>query len=93
MLNAGQVKRGRRIVVAAECDDGAGIQRRGREHVVVRRGRCADGAVGADVDDSPLEITVGAFLLYLVGDGREDLGDAAWATPGDDVFSAAAGTF
>jgi len=56
-------------------------------------GWCADGAVGADVDDSPLEITVGAFLLYLVGDGREDLCDAAGATPGDYVFSAAAGTF
>ena len=54
---------------------------------------CADGAVGADVDDSPLEITVGAFLLYLVGDWREDLCDAAGTTPEDDVFSAATGTF
>ncbi len=55
--------------------------------------RVASDAVGADVYNRPLEVTVGAFFLYLVGDGREDLCDSAGAARGNDVLSAASGTF
>ncbi len=46
VMNAGQVKLGGGIVVAADSDDGAGIQRGGREHVVVRWGWCAGSGRG-----------------------------------------------
>ncbi len=43
------------VVGTADCDDGAEVKRRGREHIVVWGGWGACSAEGADVDDGALE--------------------------------------
>ena len=47
--NAGEIEGGGKIFRSADSDNGPGVERSDGEHVVVRRGRCAGGAVGADV--------------------------------------------
>ena len=47
--DAGEIEEGGKIFRSADSNDGPGVERSEGEHVVVRRGRCAGGAVGADV--------------------------------------------
>jgi hypothetical protein len=46
-----EVERAGGITGAANSHNGARVQRRGREHVVMRWGRCTGGVVGADADN------------------------------------------
>jgi hypothetical protein len=51
------------------------------------------GAKGADVNQRALERAIRAFLYHLVGDGRENLGNAARTAPGDDVLGSSTGAY
>ncbi len=46
------------VIGTADSNESAGVERRGREHVMMRRGRSAGSAVGADVYNRALENAV-----------------------------------
>ena len=56
--NASQIEGGGGVIGATDGNERAGVERGGREHVMMRWGRSAGSAVGADVDDRALENTV-----------------------------------
>ena len=56
--DASQIEGGGGVIGTTDINEGAGVERRGREHVMMRWGRSAGSAVGADVDNRALENTV-----------------------------------
>jgi hypothetical protein len=92
-LDAGEVEGCGEDARSADGENSPEGERRGREHVVVRRGGRAGCCVGANVDQSAFEVTLRAFFLHLVGSRGQNLRDGAGATPEYNVLCSATGTF